>query len=168
MTRAPVIWEVVPRNPSEEMGGKTGKEGKKPARACLWRMWPVSLGLSDAGASQRLGHLPTGSGPQWCIYCLFPFLRSWLSKPLWCQRKPGGRGCGRGEGWGGTGREERRARWKGEAETLCAWVCLLLHRQLSSPAEADPWGSRREVGASMESASVASPTDGVRDCSSRL
>ena len=104
MTRAPVIWEVVPRNPSEEMGGKTGKEGKKPARACLWRMWPVSLGLSDAGASQRLGHLPTGSGPQWCIYCLFPFLRSWLSKPLWCQRKPGGRGCGRGEGWGGKGR----------------------------------------------------------------
>ena len=77
-----------------------------------------------------------------------------------------------GEGWGGKGREERRAGEEGEVErrggdaVLGCLRCSI--RQLSSPAEADPWGSRREVGASMESASVASPTDGVRDCSSRL
>lgn len=67
MTRVPVVWEVVPRNPSEEMGGKIGKEGKKPVRACLWRMWPVSLGFNNAGALQRLGHLPSGSGSHWGI-----------------------------------------------------------------------------------------------------
>ena len=31
MTWVPVVWEVFPRNPSEEMGGKTGKEGRKEA-----------------------------------------------------------------------------------------------------------------------------------------
>ena len=77
-----------------------------------------------------------------------------------------------GEGWGGKGREERRAREEGKVErrggdaVLGCVHCSIC--QLSSPAEPDPGGSRREVGASMESASVASPTVGVRASSSRL